>query len=126
MIVLIQKFLGYNHLILALVRKGLYLCHINVTVDVDALRLLCKNNRNMKMTCYDTGDADAGSLEGDHGMHTILLNFFYREEEEQKYEVCIRDFQNSLLFRRLRYNEIKRLGRYAGFSVPFGFCGYII
>lgn len=54
------------------------------------------------------------------------FEFFYRGEEEQKYEVCIRDFQNSLLFRRLRYNEIKRLGRYAGFSVPFGFCGYII
>lgn len=73
MIVLIQKFLGYNHLILALVRKGLYLCHINVTVDVDALRLLCKNNRNMKMACYDTGDADAGSLDGENFVDRLAL-----------------------------------------------------
>lgn len=37
----------------------------------------------------------------------------------------MRDFQNSLLFRRLRYNEIEKSRKCAGFSVPFGFCGYL-
>ena len=62
-IVSAQEFLGDDDLILALVRKGLDLCDVNVAIDVDALRFLRKNDRYAEMTCDDAGNADAGGLD---------------------------------------------------------------
>ena len=62
-IVCAQEFLGDDDLILALVRKGLDLCDVNVAIDVDALRFLRKNDRYAEMTCDDAGNTDAGGLD---------------------------------------------------------------
>ena len=57
-----EKFLRNDDVINSSVRVRLYLRTINLSGDIFRLRLLRKNDRNVKLLRYNTGNADAGSL----------------------------------------------------------------
>ena len=64
MVVRTEELLRNDNLILTLMRKGFDLGNINLAVDVDALGLLCKHDRNTEMTCHNAGNANTGCLNG--------------------------------------------------------------
>ena len=64
MVVRTEKLLRNDNLILALMRKGFNLGNINLAVDVDALGLFRKHDRNAEMTCHNAGNANTGCLNG--------------------------------------------------------------
>ena len=61
-----QKPLGNDDLILVLVGKGFHFRHQHLTVDVDGLGLLRENHGNTKFLGNKSGNADTGSLNGQH------------------------------------------------------------
>ena len=52
--------------------EGLYLCHVDVSVNVDALALFGKYHRHVEIAGYHTGDADTGGFNG-HDFIDILV-----------------------------------------------------
>ena len=64
MVVRTEKLLRNDNLILTLMRKGFNLGNINLAVDIDALGLFRKHDRNAEMTCHNAGNANTGCLNG--------------------------------------------------------------
>ena len=64
MVLRTQKFFGENYIINFFVGKGFDSCMINLAVNIDTLSLFCKYYRYMKILSGNTGNADAGSLDG--------------------------------------------------------------
>ena len=58
----VQKLFRNDHLIFALVGERFHLCHVDRTVNVDALGFLGEHHRHVETACHDTGDT--GSLNG--------------------------------------------------------------
>ena len=66
MILRTQEFLGDHHLIAVFVGEGFNLRHIHVAFNVDGLGLLGEHHGNAELPGHKTGDADAGSFDGQH------------------------------------------------------------
>ena len=58
MIVRSEELLGENHVVSTFVCERLYLGMVNFSVDIDALCLFRKNNRNMDCLLYTSDAAD--------------------------------------------------------------------
>ena len=66
MILRTQELLGHDDLILILMGEGLHLGNVHLALDVDGLGLLGKHHGHAELLCHETGDADAGGLNGQH------------------------------------------------------------
>ena len=61
---LMQEFLGHDDLILILVGEGFHLGNEHITINVDRLGLLGKNQRNIKFLSNKGSNANAGRFNG--------------------------------------------------------------
>ena len=59
-----DKFLGYDNVVDLFMGKGFNFCRIDIAVQIDALRLFGKDNRNAEMLSGNTCNSDAGGFDG--------------------------------------------------------------
>ena len=58
--------------------KGLHLCRIHLSIQVDALRLLCEDHWYIKMLRYNTGDTDTRSLYSQDFIDVFFPKFLFK------------------------------------------------
>ena len=63
MVIRADKLLCDDDIVRSLVREGLNLCRVHLTVQVHALGLLGEHDRHMEMLRRDTGDSDSRCLD---------------------------------------------------------------